>query len=110
MGTIITLLIRDFKNIVHSRPVLITLIAFCIIPALYALLNIKASWDPYSPTNTSRLPIAVINNDEGTIINNKSLNVGDQVIEELKKAMILIGLLPMTGRETMALIRENITL
>lgn len=85
MGTIITLLIRDFKNIVHSRPVLITLIAFCIIPALYALLNIKASWDPYSPTNTSRLPIAVINNDEGTIINNKSLNVGDQVIEELKK-------------------------
>lgn len=85
MRTIITLLTRDFKNIFHSRPVLITLIAFCVIPAIYALLNIKASWNPYSPANTSRLPIAVINNDEGSTVNGKSLNVGDQVIDELKQ-------------------------
>lgn len=85
MHTIFRLLIRDFKNIFRSRPVLITLIAFCVIPALYALLNIKASWNPYAQANTRRLPIAVINNDEGSIVNGKSLNVGDQVIGELKK-------------------------
>lgn len=85
MQTIFTLLRQDLHNIFHSRPVLITLLAFCIIPAVYALLNIQASWDPYSKVNTSRMPIAVVNNDEGSTINGKSVNVGTQIVQELKK-------------------------
>lgn len=85
MRTILTLLKRDLHNIFHSRPVWITLLAFCLIPAIYAVPNIMVSWDPYSKANTSRLPIAVVNDDEGSTVNGKQLNVGKQIVGELKQ-------------------------
>ncbi|KRL17566.1 phage infection protein [Lentilactobacillus rapi DSM 19907 = JCM 15042] len=81
-----TLITRDFKRIFHSRPVWITLLAFCLIPAIYAIPNIKASWDPYSKANTSRLPIAVVNGDEGSTVNGRSIDVGKQIVGQLKKS------------------------
>ncbi|MBU9790113.1 YhgE/Pip domain-containing protein [Lentilactobacillus sp. G22-6] len=86
MRTIFTLITRDFKRIFHSRPVWITLLAFCLIPAIYAIPNIKASWDPYSKANTSRLPIAVVNGDEGSTVNGRSIDVGNQIVGQLKKS------------------------
>lgn len=86
MRTIFTLITRDFKRIFHSRPVWITLLAFCLIPAIYAIPNIKASWDPYSKANTSRLPIAVVNGDEGSTVNGQSIDVGKQIVGQLKKS------------------------
>lgn len=86
MRTIFTLIARDFKRIFHSRPVWITLLAFCLIPAIYAIPNIKASWDPYSKANTSRLPIAVVNGDEGSTVNGRSIDVGKQIVGQLKKS------------------------
>lgn len=86
MRTIFTLITRDFKRIFHSRPVWITLLAFCLIPAIYAIPNIKASWDPYSKANTSRLPIAVVNGDEGSTVNGRSIDVGKQIVGQLKKS------------------------
>lgn len=85
MRTIFTLLKRDLQRIFHSRPVWITLLAFCLIPAIYAVPNIMVSWDPYSKANTSRLPIAVVNNDEGSTVNGKQLNVGKQIVSQLKQ-------------------------
>ncbi len=85
MHKLLRLIRRDFRNIFHSRSILITLIAFCMVPAFYALLNIRASWDPYAQSNTRRLPIAVVNSDEGSTINGKTLNVGNQVVKELKQ-------------------------
>lgn len=85
MRTILTLFKRDLRKIFHSRPVWITLLAFCLIPAIYAIPNIKVSWDPYSKANTSRLPIAVVNDDEGSTVNGKQLNVGDQIVGQLRQ-------------------------
>ncbi|WP_416044813.1 YhgE/Pip family protein [Clostridium tyrobutyricum] len=85
MKVIFRILKRDIKNIVKSLPVLITIIVFCFLPSCYALVNIKASWDPYAASNTSRLPIAVVNKDEGGSIEGKTINVGDGIIDELKK-------------------------
>jgi putative membrane protein len=64
----------------------ITLLAFCLIPAIYAIPNIKASWDPYSKANTSRLPIAVVNGDQGSRINGRSIDVGKQIVTQLKQS------------------------
>ncbi|MBV4421625.1 YhgE/Pip domain-containing protein [Clostridium tyrobutyricum] len=85
MKVIFRILKRDIKNIVRSLPVLITIIVFCFLPSCYALVNIKASWDPYSESNTSRLPIAVVNKDEGGSIEGKNINVGNSIIDELKR-------------------------
>ncbi|EEI69760.1 YhgE/Pip domain-containing protein [Lentilactobacillus hilgardii] len=86
MRTIFTLFKRDLSSIFHSRPVWITLLAFCLIPAIYAIPNIKASWDPYSKANTSRLPIAVVNGDQGSRINGRSIDVGKQIVTQLKQS------------------------
>ncbi|MBV4420103.1 YhgE/Pip domain-containing protein [Clostridium tyrobutyricum] len=85
MKTIFRILKRDVDSIIKSLPVLITIIVFCFVPSCYALVNIKASWDPYATENTSRLPIAVVNKDEGGSIKGKTINVGNRIIDELKK-------------------------
>ena len=52
------------------------------LPSLYAWLNIYASWDPYNRTN--QLPVAIVNEDAGTKVRGKQLNVGNELIDTLK--------------------------
>ncbi|WP_446897073.1 YhgE/Pip family protein [Clostridium sp. LBM24168] len=85
MKIVLKILKRDFKSITKSLAVLITIIVFCFLPSSYAIVNIKASWDSYSKANTSRLPIAVVNKDEGGSADGKTINVGNQIINELRK-------------------------
>ena len=80
---------RDLKAIFTNYAVLITVIALCILPSLYAWINIKASWDPYSSQATSRIKVAVVNNDTGTTLNDKEINVGNEVVEGLKANTLL---------------------
>lgn len=75
---------EDIKNIVTHYGALVVVIALCIIPSLYAWFNIKASWNPYDPAATAKIKIGVVNEDKGTMFNDKSLNIGDKVVDELK--------------------------
>ncbi|WP_277668400.1 YhgE/Pip domain-containing protein [Caproiciproducens galactitolivorans] len=75
--------IRDLKTIARSISVIIIMVGLCLLPSLYAWINIYACWDPYS--NTGNLPVAVVNKDQGTVYNGKVINVGKSVIEELEK-------------------------
>ncbi|MEH7811182.1 YhgE/Pip domain-containing protein, partial [Bacillus toyonensis] len=54
-----------------------------ILPSLYAWFNIKASWDPYG--NTKEVPIAVSNQDAGSNLRGKDINIGDEIVDSLKK-------------------------
>lgn len=74
---------RDLRNIRKNPAALAIVIGLCIIPSLYAWINIKACWDPY--VNTGNLPVAVVNNDKGAVVNGKEVNVGNEIIDELKK-------------------------
>ncbi|MDZ5254788.1 YhgE/Pip domain-containing protein [Clostridium sp. LIBA-8841] len=74
---------RDLRNIRKNPAALAIVIGLCIIPSLYAWINIKACWDPY--VNTGNLPVAVVNNDKGAVVNGKEANVGNEIIDELKK-------------------------
>lgn len=74
---------RDIKNLIKNPIALIIVIGLCIIPSLYAWINIKACWNPYE--NTSNVPIAIVNNDKGATLDGKHLNVGNDVITELRK-------------------------
>ena len=76
---------RDMKAIVTNYAALIVVIALCILPSLYAWFNIKASWDPYGIEATSGIQIGVVNLDVGADLGGKSINIGDMVVEELKK-------------------------
>lgn len=76
---------EDLKRIFTNYAAIIVILALCILPSLYAWFNIKASWDPYGQEATSQIKIGVINNDKGTDFNGKAINIGDQVIEQLKE-------------------------
>ncbi|MBE6062372.1 MAG: YhgE/Pip domain-containing protein [Clostridium butyricum] len=73
---------RDIKRICTNWAALIMAIILIIIPSLYSLINIKASWDPYS--NTNGLKIAVVNKDIGTIFKEQDINLGKKLVEELE--------------------------
>ncbi len=74
----------DLKNIFKNYGAIIVVIALCILPSLYAWFNIKASWDPYAESATSGIKIGVVNKDSGTTLNGKDINLGNDVVEELR--------------------------
>ncbi|HEX3016385.1 MAG TPA: YhgE/Pip domain-containing protein [Caproicibacter sp.] len=74
---------HDIKTIAKSISVIIVMAGLCLLPSLYAWINIYACWDPYS--NTGNLPVAIVNKDQGTVYNGKVVNVGNSVIDQLKK-------------------------
>ncbi|WP_010238573.1 YhgE/Pip domain-containing protein [Clostridium arbusti] len=82
MKKLFGIFIRDIKNIAVNPAAIVIVLGLCILPSLYAWINIKACWNPYA--NTGNLPIAIINEDEGAVLNGKNINVGDQVVDKLK--------------------------
>ena len=74
---------KNFKGAFSNPIVVIVLIGVIILPSLYALLNIQACWDPYG--NTGDVPFAIANLDEGTSFNDKDINVGKELVKDLKK-------------------------
>lgn len=83
MKTIIRIFKIDFWNIVRHPAAALIVCGLCIIPSLYAWVNIYATWNPYG--NTSNLPIAIVNEDEGATLDNKAINIGSDIITQLKK-------------------------
>lgn len=77
------LFILDWKRIFKNPVATFLIVALMIIPSLYAWFNIKALWDPYS--NTGELPIAVYSDDQTATFQDKSVNIGDEVLKNLKK-------------------------
>ena len=84
MKKVFNVFLRDLESIFKSKAAVLIITGLCILPSLYAWINIQASWNPYA--NTGNLPIAVTNNDEGAAFNGKEINVGNQIVEELKKS------------------------
>lgn len=74
---------KNFKGAFANPIVVIVLIGIIIIPSLYALLNIQACWDPYG--NTGDVPFAIANLDDGASFNDKDINVGKELVKDLKK-------------------------
>lgn len=83
MKTIFRIFLSDIKKIRTNLMAFAVMIGICILPALYAWFNIAANWDPYS--NTGNIKIAVANCDKGTKLASKEINIGNQIVDNLKK-------------------------
>ncbi|WP_301108126.1 YhgE/Pip family protein [Sporosarcina sp.] len=77
-----TIFKMDLKHISKNWVAAILIGGLTILPSLYAWLNIYAAWDPYS--HTDALPVAVVNEDTGAMIRDEEIDVGDQLIQNLK--------------------------
>lgn len=84
MKTVIEIYKQDIKTILNNWAAILVVLALCILPSLYAWFNIKACWDPYDPSATSNIKVAVVNQDQGSQLNGQPINLGDQIVAELK--------------------------
>ena len=82
IGKITELMKSDFKSAFANPIVTFLLIAIIILPSLYALINIEACWDPYE--NTDNVAFAIANLDNGTEIEGQKLNIGNELVKDLK--------------------------
>ncbi len=73
---------KDIRNIVTNWVVAVIIGGLIFLPSLYAWLNIYASMDPYA--HTSNMKIAIVNEDTGTNVRGDTINVGKEVIENLR--------------------------
>ncbi|GKX68020.1 YhgE/Pip domain-containing protein [Inconstantimicrobium mannanitabidum] len=74
---------RDWQSIIKNPVAIIIILGICVIPSLYAWVNIEACWNTYE--NTSTIPVAVVNNDKQVNFNGKNINIGRDVVNNLKK-------------------------
>ncbi len=74
---------EEFKNILNHRLLIATILAIMFIPFLYSVFFLKSVWDPYG--NAGSLPVAVVNEDKAVSYNGKKMQVGAELIKELKK-------------------------
>lgn len=73
---------KDIRNIVTNWVVAVIIGGLIFLPSLYAWLNIYASMDPYA--HTANMKIAIVNEDKGTTVRDDAINVGKEVIENLR--------------------------
>lgn len=59
------------------------MLALIILPCLYCWFNVWALWDPYS--NTSDLKVAVYSDDQSVKLNDERIEIGKDLIANLKK-------------------------
>ena len=75
---------RDLRRLVTNPAALVIALGVCLLPSLYAWVNILANWDPYE--NTSGVPVAVTIEDEGADVPGMGrLNAGAMIREELER-------------------------
>ncbi|WP_338754206.1 YhgE/Pip domain-containing protein [Bacillus sp. FJAT-52991] len=58
-------------------------IAIMFLPSVYAWVNIEAMWDPYA--DTSGIKVAVTSEDQGVAVRGEKINIGNEVVNNLKK-------------------------
>lgn len=76
-------ILRDeWQEIIKNKKLLIPIIAILFIPVLYSGMFLWAFWDPYE--RLSDLPVAIVNEDQGAILDEKELKLGDELVKKLK--------------------------
>jgi putative membrane protein len=75
------LFIKDWLHIINHKQARIAVIVLLLIPLLYAGMFLLGYWDPYGSLN--KLPVAVVNLDQGAMKEGKPLHIGEDLITNL---------------------------
>jgi YhgE/Pip N-terminal domain/YhgE/Pip C-terminal domain len=77
------LIAAELKEIFSSPRHIEFMLAVMCIPLLYAGIFLYGFWNAYG--NSGRLPVAVVNQDQGAKISGKQINAGNDLVKQLKK-------------------------
>ncbi|WP_219642182.1 YhgE/Pip domain-containing protein [Cohnella sp. CFH 77786] len=75
-------LFAEFGRLSRNRMAMLSVAALAFIPLLYSGMLIGAFWDPYGKLD--RLPVAVVNQDTGAVMDGKPIDAGQELVDELK--------------------------
>ncbi|HER2858976.1 TPA: YhgE/Pip domain-containing protein, partial [Streptococcus pyogenes] len=75
---------EELKTLIKNPKLMITMIGVALVPALYNLSFLGSMWDPYGRVND--LPIAVVNHDKPAKRADKSLTIGDDMVDKMSKS------------------------
>ncbi|WP_277291578.1 YhgE/Pip domain-containing protein [Streptococcus orisratti] len=76
-------MLEELKALMKSPKLWVTMIGVALIPALYNLSFLGSMWDPYG--NVDNLPVAVVNQDKSSTLNNQTLSIGDDMVDSMSK-------------------------
>lgn len=75
------------KNFFTRPMTLITIIGIACVPALYNVSFLTSMWDPYG--RLDQLPVAVVNQDQSATFQDKTLTIGDDMVDNMKESKSL---------------------
>ncbi|MFD2445438.1 YhgE/Pip family protein [Bacillus sp. CGMCC 1.16607] len=81
------LFLAEWAKIRSNKGLLFSLLAVLLIPIVYAAIQLSPTWGPYD--NLSNLPVAVVNLDRGGKSGDETINVGKDLVADLKKSNTL---------------------
>lgn len=73
---------KEIQQIIKDKKLLIPIIAILFIPLIYGGMFLWSFKDPYA--KMSELPVAVVNLDKGATMDDKELQVGKDLVDNLK--------------------------
>ncbi|WP_062351848.1 YhgE/Pip domain-containing protein [Bacillus kwashiorkori] len=74
---------QEISHIWKDKKILIPIIAILFIPLIYSGMFLWSFKDPYAKMD--ELPVAVVNSDEGAMMDGKILTIGKNLVEDLKE-------------------------
>ncbi|HEQ3957047.1 TPA: YhgE/Pip domain-containing protein [Streptococcus pyogenes] len=77
-------MLEELKTLIKNPKLMITMIGVALVPALYNLSFLGSIWDPYGRVND--LPIAVVNHDKPAKRADKSLTIGNDIVDKMSKS------------------------
>ncbi|HEP1344177.1 TPA: YhgE/Pip domain-containing protein [Streptococcus pyogenes] len=77
-------MLEELKTLIKNPKLMITMIGVALVPALYNLSFLGSMWDPYGRVND--LPIAVVNHDKPAKRADKSLTIGNDMVNKMSKS------------------------
>ncbi len=71
----------DLKRFSRGAMPRIALMTVVLMPLLYGAMYLWAFWNPFDAVN--KVPVALVNEDTGTVVDGKKLDAGAQVADAL---------------------------
>lgn len=78
-----SVLSSEFAKLAASKGVLASVVAALLVPVVYGGILLSATWGPYDHLNN--LPVAVVNNDRGAMSDGSPVNVGEELVNNLRE-------------------------
>ena len=76
-------MLEELKALIKSPKLWVTMFGVALVPALYNLSFLGSMWDPYG--NVDDLPVAVVNQDKSSTLNDQTLSIGDDMLDSMSK-------------------------